>query len=418
MEQKMNERSLSEFESAARAFVSIRYPRRPAPSTFCWGEGSDAVGVFGTRDGPDASQHLSKAREWRALKFDHGFGWINGPEEYGGQGLPTEYQETWNRVQAEYATPDEGFFGIGLGMVAPTILVHGSETAKRRYLQALFRADMIACQLFSEPSSGSDLASLQTTATKVGDNWIINGQKVWTSGAHYSDIGEILCRTDRSAPKHAGITAFLIDMKAPGIDARPLRQMTGGTTFNEVFLADVRVPDDHRLGPVNAGWSVATTTLTNERAAIGAGGAGGDTDRLIALLIETCRRYGVDRDPFLRDSLSRVLMEDLIIKGLAARARGRAAAQGVLGPEMSIAKLLNARLLTSIAAVASQALGARAIADTGAWGTFSWSQLLLGAPGSHIGGGTDEILKNVLAERVLGLPKEPTVTHGASGRSS
>ena len=165
-------------------------------------------------------------------------------------------------------------YGIGLGMVAPTILAHATDEVKEAYLRPMYRGDIVGCQLFSEPSSGSDLASLQTRAVRDGDEWIVNGQKVWTSGAQFSDIGEIICRTDPDAPKHRGLTGFVVDMHAPGVEVRPLRQMTGGASFNEVFFTDVRMPDSHRLGEVNGGWTVALTTLMNERAAIGGGGGG------------------------------------------------------------------------------------------------------------------------------------------------
>ena len=160
-------------------------------------------------------------------------------------------------------------------MVAPTILAHGTDVAKDAYLKAMYRGDIVGCQLFSEPGAGSDLASLQTRAERDGEEWVITGQKVWTSGAQYSDIGEIIARTDPDLPKHKGLTGFVVDMRAPGVEIRPLRQMTGGASFNEVFFTDVRVPDSHRLGDVNNGWNVALTTLMNERAAIGAGGGGG-----------------------------------------------------------------------------------------------------------------------------------------------
>ena len=167
--------------------------------------------------------------------------------------------------------PNQGFFGIGLGMVAPTILDHAEADVAAEILPKMYRGDIVGCQLFSEPGAGSDLASLQMRAEADGDEWVITGQKVWTSGAHYSDIGEVICRTDPDLPKHKGLTGFIVDMKAPGVDVRPLRQMTGGANFNEVFFEEVRVPDTHRLGDVNDGWRVALTTLMNERASISSG---------------------------------------------------------------------------------------------------------------------------------------------------
>ena len=206
------------------------------------------------------------------------------------------YQAAYDAVESRFDVPNQGPFLIGLGMIAPTILAHGTATAKDRYLRALWRGDIIACQLFSEPGVGSDLASLQTRAERDGDEWVLTGQKVWTSGAQYSDIGEILARTDPDLPKHKGLTGFIVDMRAPGVEIRPLRQMTGGASFNEVFFNEVRVPDDHRLGDVNGGWSVALTTLMNERAAIGAGGMAGGGAGTMTRLIEMVRYFGLSQD--------------------------------------------------------------------------------------------------------------------------
>src|SRR5690606_7791270 len=171
------------------------------------------------------------------------------------------YERVYNSLEAQYRTPDMGVFAISLGMVAPTILAHGIQEVRDLYLRGLYRGDLVACQLFSEPGAGSDLAGVQTRAERDGDEWVLNGQKVWTSNAQHADIGEIICRTDPEQPKHRGLTGFVVDMKAPGVEVRPLRQMTGGASFNEVFFEDVRVPDTHRLGEVNQGWTVALTTL-------------------------------------------------------------------------------------------------------------------------------------------------------------
>jgi acyl-CoA dehydrogenase len=174
--------------------------------------------------------------------------------------LTQAHDRAYTSLESQYRIPSQSCFGIGLGMVAPTILAHAIDEVKTRYLPGLYRGDLIASQLFSEPGAGSDLAGLQTRAVRDGEEWIVNGQKVWTSGAHYSDIGEIICRTDPDQPKHRGLTGFVVDLKAPGVEIRPLRQMTGGASFNEVFFTDVRIPDDHRLGDVGQGWTVALTT--------------------------------------------------------------------------------------------------------------------------------------------------------------
>ncbi|MGA2838139.1 MAG: acyl-CoA dehydrogenase family protein [Acidimicrobiales bacterium] len=397
--------SLDRFEAEARAFLDANAERRSA-DTFVWGQGSDHVGLFPERTPEQQAHDLAVSRAWAQRVFDAGFGWITGPTEYGGRNLPSEYQRTWARVASEYATPSQAVYGIGLGMVAPTILAHATDGVKEAYLRSLWRGDIVACQLFSEPSSGSDLASLQTRAVRDGDEWVINGQKVWTSGAQVSDIGEIICRTDPDLPKHRGLTGFVVDMHAPGVDVRPLRQMTGGASFNEVFFTDVRVPDSHRLGDVNGGWTVALTTLMNERASIG-GGGGGVGLPTSTRLIEVARATGTDTDPLVRQQLARIIINDRVAGYTNRRAMAKIAAGQVPGPEMSLAKLsLTANMVRTYEALSSM-LGPSLVVDTGAWGTYAWSYFLLGVPGMRIAGGSDEVLRNIIGERVLGLPKEP-----------
>ncbi len=378
-----------------------------------WGQGSDSVALFAERSTEEEEAEVVAAKAWRQQVFDAGFGWITGPKAYGGRELPASYERLYQSREAAFDTPAQTPFGIGLGMVAPTILAHATEPTRQRYLQSLYRGDIIACQLFSEPGAGSDLASLQTRAERDGDEWRITGQKVWTSVAQFADIGEIICRTDPSLPKHRGLTGFVIDMHAPGVEVRPLRQMTGGSTFNEVFFTDVRVPDDHRLGDVNQGWTVALTTLMNERAAIGAGGAGvGGVlggDRIIELL----RHFGHNDDPLLRQRLADVYINGKVASYTNQRAMAKIKAGQLPGPEMSIAKLSLTNNMSRVGELVSLALGPRLAADTGEWGTYAWSELVLGTPGVKVAGGTDEVMKNIIGERVLGLPKEPSPT-GAS----
>ena len=267
----MPDLSIDEFRAEATAFLDANAEPRDTDQRFVWGEGDDDLALFEEVD-PEAEQRqLAEAKAWRAKRFDAGFGYISGPVEYGGRELPAAYDRAYAQLEAKYAIPDQSFFGIGLGMVAPTILAHATDVVKEAYLAKMYRGDLVGAQLFSEPGAGSDLAGLQTKAVRDGDEWILTGQKVWTSGAQYSDIGEVICRTDADLPKHKGLTGFVVDMHAPGVEVVPLRQMTGGASFNEVFFNEVRVPDDHRLGDVNQGWSVALTTLMNERASIGAG---------------------------------------------------------------------------------------------------------------------------------------------------
>jgi acyl-CoA dehydrogenase len=274
----------------------------------------------------------------------------------------------------------------------------------------MWRGDMIWCQLFSEPGAGSDLAGLQSRADRDGDEWILNGQKVWTSGAHYSDLGEIICRTDPDMPKHKGLTGFVVDMHAPGVEVRPLRQMTGGAAFNEVFFTDVRVHDSHRLGDVNGGWNVALTTLMNERMSIGAGGGGGGLGMASGTrLIEMVRHFGLADDGVTRQELARLYTNFQVAKYSNQRALDKIKAGQLPGPEMSVAKLALTNNLRATAEFVAHVLGPRVQADTGEWGTFAWSRFICGEPGMHIAGGSDQVLRNIVSERVLGLPKEPGI---------
>src|SRR5208282_3255698 len=235
------------------------YARAARDRRFVWGEGDDEVRVFQEPDPEQEADALPAIRRWRQELWDHGYGWISGPPEFGGAGLPASYARAFERLTRQYRVPGDAALTVSLGMVAPTIGRHGTEQQKKYWLPLLFSGQQIACQLFSEPGAGSDLAAVRTQAVRVkedgegamgrragGAGWRVSGQKVWTSGAHLADVGEIICRT-ASEPRHRNLTAFLIDMRAPGVTVRPLRQMTGGASFNEVFLDDVAVPDDRRL---------------------------------------------------------------------------------------------------------------------------------------------------------------------------
>lgn len=396
------------FGERARIFLEAHAPRRAAEERFVWGKGSDAPAMFEKLDRAAERRDLAQAKEWRATKFDAGFAWIMGPPALGGAGLDRRYQDIWDRLEATYEVPSGSYFGIGLGMVAPTILAHAREDVAADLLPKLQRADLVACQLFSEPGAGSDLASLQMRAERDGDEWVLNGQKVWTSGAHYSDIGEVIARSDPDKPKHRGLTGFIVDMHAPGVDVRPLRQMTGGANFNEVFFTNVRVPDQWRLGDVNDGWRVALTTLMNERASIGGGGVGGGGSGIVRL-IEMARHFGVAEDRLVRQELARVHIEDQVRHWTSARAMASLSAGRTPGPELSIGKLGLIRTIQATCDLVAHVLGARLVVDTGEWGTFNWSGYVLGTPAMRIAGGSDETLRNIVGERVLGLPKEPGI---------
>jgi alkylation response protein AidB-like acyl-CoA dehydrogenase len=397
--------SEQDFRAEARAFLDANVATR-GEEKFVWGEGSDRVGVLDEKTPEQEKAELAAAQAWKAKEFDAGFGWITGPEQYGGRALPAAYDRAYRELTSRYVMPDTHHFGIGLGMVAPTILAHAIPEVRERYLRALYRGEIVGCQLFSEPVAGSDLAGIQTRAVRDGDEWVITGQKVWTSGAHYSDIGEIITRTSPDKPKHKGLTMLLVDMHAPGIEVRPLRQMTGGASFNEVFFDEVRVHDSHRLGDVDEGWTVALTTLMNERAAIGGGGAGvGATS--VTRFVELARYLGIADDPIVRQGLADAFVRQQVARYTNLRAMAKIRAGQLPGPEMSIAKLSLTRNMQQTAQLVGELLGPRLAADTGEWGTFAWAEFVLGVPGMRVAGGTDEIMKNIVGERVLGLPKEP-----------
>jgi acyl-CoA dehydrogenase len=404
------EPDLATFAAECRSFLDANATPKPPERTFVWGEGGDNVSLF-DEISPDAElAALVEAKAWRAARWDAGLGWITGPVELGGRGLSKAHEKAYTTLEADYVIPDQQFFGIGFGMIAPTILAHGTDEVRKRYLPAMYRGDVVACQLFSEPGAGSDLAGLQSRAERDGDEWRITGQKVWTSGAQYSDIGEVICRTDADQPKHRGLTGFVVDMKAPGVEVRPLRQMTGGASFNEVFFTDVRVPDSHRLGDVNQGWTVALTTLMNERASIGGGGGGGvlgSGQTSMVGLTEMLRHFGLSDHPVYRQKLMNLYCDMQVARLNNQRALDKIKAGQLPGPELSIAKLSLTANLTNMAELVAEVLGPRITADTGEWGTFSWAGYVLGTPGMRIAGGSDEVMRNIIGERVLGLPKEP-----------
>jgi alkylation response protein AidB-like acyl-CoA dehydrogenase len=393
-----------EFRAEATAFLDANAQRRVKVSEV-WGQGSDEVSILPERTPEEDAAILATAKEWRAKVFDAGLGWLSGPETYGGRGLPREYERIWQSLENDYDVPGIGPFGIGLGMVAPTILAHAIEDTRRQYLAPMYRGDVVACQLFSEPVAGSDLAGIQTKAIRDGDEWILNGQKVWTSGAHFSDIGEIITRTSTYPDsRHRGLTMFLVDMRAPGVEVRPLRQMTGGASFNEVFFTDVRVPDELRLGDVDQGWTVALTTLMNERMAIGGGGIGSGLN-LAGRLQALARHMGVADDPNVRQQLADVIIRHSVSRYTTMRAMAKMRAGQLPGPELSTLKLALTNNMQKMSELLTALLGPRLMADTGEWGTYAWSSFVLSVPGMRVAGGTDEVLRNIVGERVLGLPK-------------
>ena len=398
------------FRVDAKAFLAANCAAKVERAELKWGEGEDNVSIFEEKSPDTERRDVETGKSFRQKMFDAGFGWITGPSAYGGRELPSAYQRAFDDESSNYELPNLGMFGIGLGMVAPTIQAHATEEVKQQYLRAMWRGEIVGCQLFSEPGAGSDLASLQTKAERDGEEWVITGQKVWTTGAQFSDIGEVICRTDPNLPKHRGLTGFMVDMHAPGVEVRPLRQMTGGASFNEVFFTEVKVPDSHRLGDVNQGWTVALTTLMNERASIGTGGGGGRGDAMstkrLALLLEA---MGKNDDLVLRNELADIYVHGQIAKFTGMRAMAKLKAGQLPGPEMSIGKLALAQQMQRVGNFVSKVLGPKLVADSGEWGTYSWSDLIMGTCGMRIAGGSDEVMRNIVGERVLGLPKEPGI---------
>jgi len=372
------------------------------------GPNGDASSMFE----PGTPDYLERAQRWQALKFDAGFARITWEPEFGGRSGTTTQQIIFSQEEARYDVPT-AVFVIGLGMIAPTLRACGTDAQQQRYLTKLLRGEEIWSQLFSEPGAGSDVASLSMTAVRDGDEWVLNGQKVWTSGAQYSDFGEIICRSNPEAEKHKGITAFIVDMRAPGVTIKPLKQMNGGASFNEVFFDDVRVPNENVLGAVHEGWTVAITTLMNERVAIGSGGGGGGRGS-VHDLIELAQRRGKNTDPLMRQRLADLYTRSRIQKFSSMRTLTASLKGKVPGPEGSIGKLFGGRLLTEMGEVAIDLVGVGAVAR--ADDDYRWHQAALGAPAAHIAGGSDEVMKNIIGERVLGLPGEPRVDKGVPWR--
>ena len=367
-----------------------------------------------SREELEGLDEIQAAKLWQKRKYDAGWACIRWPKEYGGRDASAIEQVIWNQEEGKLATPGS-VFGIGQGMAAPTLMAWASEEHKRKHLPPLASGEHIWCQLFSEPAGGSDLAALRTRAEKDGDDWVVNGQKIWTSGAHFSDYGILVVRTDPTVPKHKGLSYFFLDMKSPGIDVRPIKQISGGANFNEVYFTDVRIPDDQRLGAVGQGWQVALTTLMNERMAIGGGGGGVGFRQVLDL----ARRVELDGAPAIEDKQVRAKLatwyaQETGLKYTGYRALSALSRGETPGPENSIGKLVAASKTQDMASFAMDLLGASgAITDPAhaeARGMFQAT--FMGSPGARIAGGSDEIMLNILAERVLGLPQDVRVDKG------
>lgn len=375
-----------------------------------WGVGSDNVAVFHQLTAEEERALLDAAMAWQKRKFDAGYGALTWPKEYGGAALPASYERAFRGEESKFSTPKaHETHNVAINLVGNTIRVCGTEEQKAEFLPPLLRSEMLACQLFSEPGAGSDLAGLSTRAVRDGDDWIVNGQKIWSSGAQYSQWGELLTRTNVDVPKHQGITAFMLDLSLPGVEVRPIKQMSGGSTFCEVFLTDVRIPDRYRLGPVDGGWKVALTTLGFERN--GSGEARGGNYRDVFAL---AGHLGITDDSVIRQQLAELYIGHQLIALGARRANDRRKSGRPPGPEGSINKLLFTRQQARISKTVAHLLGPKLAANSGEWGSFAWSAFLLGAVGNRIAGGSDEVQHNIIGERVLGLPEDVRADRGVA----
>jgi len=355
------------------------------------------------------AQRLDRARTFQRAKAENRFSALTWPRAFGGYGGTEIEQLIYNQEEAKFASDSLHFFGIGIFLCVGTVMHRGSDEQRERFIAAALRGDEVWCQLFSEPACGSDLAAVRTSAVRDGDDWVLNGQKVWTTGAHYSDFGLILCRTDPSVPKHAGLTMFIVDMKAPGVEVRPIRQISGESDFNEVFLNDVRIGDGYRVGAPGTGWAVAMTTLGLER-----GAAGTDLEFVDSrLLVEIAKRTRIGATPAIEDGRVRESLAQCWLNNFGARLiayRGQTALTrgAVPGAEQAVLKPIIANQGQRSAYLAMDMMGIEGVLDRSTLG-HEWQDIERGwywGAAYRIAGGTDEILRNIISERVLGLPAD------------
>ena len=354
---------------------------------------------------------LEAAAEWQKKKYDAGWAMIHWPEEFGGIGATPIERIIWAQEESKFNVP-KGVYEIGLGMAGPVMMEYATEEQKERYLPPMAEGKEIWCQLFSEPSAGSDVAGLRSKAVQDGENWIVNGQKVWTSGAHFSDFGILVVRHDPGLEKHKGLTFFFVDMKSPGIEVKPIKQLTGGSSFNEVYFNDVVIPDSQRLGEIGDGWKVAITTLMNERLAVG------DADGVDANeAFELAKKHDKDGEQLIdnnavRESIADWYCEASGLKNTKLRTMSALSRGDTPGPEASITKIVSANKLQAIGNFGMDSSDMSGMLMDEKSDFIKFQMAWMGAAGLRIAGGTDEILKNIIAERVLGLPQEARADKG------
>ena len=370
-----------------------------------------ATGIHLTEPDPRDKETIALNKGFQGKLAEAGLAGLTYPKEYGGAGLTKEHETIWREVYSDY--PDMTTqLTISHGMCLPMLSEFGSEAQKEIYLADNIAARTVWCQMFSEPGAGSDVASLQTRAELDGDEWIINGQKVWTTLAHVCDYGVLIARTNPEVAKHAGISMFIVDMRDPAVEIRPIHQIDGGMHFNEVFFTDVRIPKDNLLGPLHEGWRLATSMLMYERVAIGTESTGGISTPHARRLIEHAQKNGNTSNPVIRQKLMRLYSEETAKSLVSMRTRAELQAGKTPGPGGSLGKLHGSKILRDVRSLINDIVGietdAWADGDRGQW----WGRLVLGSFQAGIAGGTDEIQKNIIGDRVLGLPREPSVDKG------
>ena len=400
--------TIEEFKTRAKAWLDANAERIDSDAaTFEWGVGDLPVEFFPERTDDEERAHMAAIAAWEQKKAEVGYHAPTWPTELGGLGVSNQYALAYSELEAEYQTPGRHeLFSVTTGMVAPTIQSDGTDEQRERFVQAFLQCREWCCQLFSEPGAGSDLAALACKAVPDGDEWVVTGQKVWTSGATLAQWGFLIARTDPTVAKHRGLTAFLVPMDADGVEVVPIRQMTGGSSFSEVFFNDARIPDSLRIGEVGKGWGVALTMLGHERGNSSRRGArkrpGGSAVEAIA----TAKAFGRTDDPVIRQKLAQAYIRERVRLLTAQRATATQRSGGSPGPEGSIGKLFWVNGLNAITDVVGAVLGPKLLADTGEWGTFDWNEHVMGSPGYGLAGGSNEIQRNIIGERVLGLPPE------------